>query len=163
MYCIYYPNSCLYIFHIYIHFILLIILLFQEYYWNLLVEKYMLEKIPCYGEFIQRSDPWAGLIASRGSFYPMVLCLSSLSTISSIFWWIILLFDIFIKRICKIIYRIFYILIIYVSVRREFLFEDNNPGIWYLWIYSRNRISFLKVFFLLEILGNVFYYQIYYL
>ena len=31
------------------------------------------EKIPCYGEFIQRSDPWAGLIASRGSFYPMVL------------------------------------------------------------------------------------------
>ena len=34
----------------------------------------MLEKIPCYGEFIQRSDPWAGLIASRGSFYPMVLC-----------------------------------------------------------------------------------------
>ena len=33
------------------------------------------EKIPCYGEFTQRSDPWAGLIASRGSFYPMVLLL----------------------------------------------------------------------------------------
>ena len=31
-----------------------------------------LEKIPCYGEFTQRSDPWAGLIASCGSFYPMV-------------------------------------------------------------------------------------------
>ena len=30
------------------------------------------EKIPCYGEFTQRSDPWAGLIASCGSFYPMV-------------------------------------------------------------------------------------------
>ena len=33
---------------------------------------YYLEKIPCYGEFTQRSDPWAGLIASCGSFYPMV-------------------------------------------------------------------------------------------
>ena len=31
------------------------------------------EKIPCYGEFTQRSNPWAGLIASCGSFYPMVL------------------------------------------------------------------------------------------
>ncbi len=34
---------------------------------------WMKEKIPCYGEFTQRSDPWAGLIASCGSFYPMVL------------------------------------------------------------------------------------------
>ena len=34
--------------------------------------KQLQEKIPCYGEFTQRSDPWAGLIASCGSFYPMV-------------------------------------------------------------------------------------------
>ena len=35
--------------------------------------KRYLEKILYYGEFIQISNPWAGLIASRGSFYPMVL------------------------------------------------------------------------------------------
>jgi hypothetical protein len=34
------------------------------------------EKILWEGEFTLRSDPWAGLIASCGSFYPMV-CLSS--------------------------------------------------------------------------------------
>ena len=31
-----------------------------------------LERIPWEGEFIIRSDPWAGLIASCGSFYPMI-------------------------------------------------------------------------------------------
>ena len=31
-----------------------------------------MEKIPWEGEFTLRSDPWAGLIASCGSFYPMV-------------------------------------------------------------------------------------------
>ena len=30
-----------------------------------------LEKIPWEGEFTFRSDPWAGLIASWGSLYPM--------------------------------------------------------------------------------------------
>ena len=30
------------------------------------------ERIPWEGEFTIRSDPWAGLIASCGSFYPMV-------------------------------------------------------------------------------------------
>ena len=24
----------------------------------------------------------------------------------------------------------------------------NNPGIWYLWTYSRNRISFLEIYYL---------------
>jgi hypothetical protein len=35
------------------------------------------EKIPWEGEFTLRSDPWAGLIASCGSFYPMVLDLTA--------------------------------------------------------------------------------------
>jgi len=33
------------------------------------------EKIPWEGEFTFRSDSWAGLIASWGSFYPMTHCL----------------------------------------------------------------------------------------
>ena len=32
----------------------------------------LVERIPWEGEFIIRSDPWAGLIASCGSFYPMI-------------------------------------------------------------------------------------------
>ena len=38
------------------------------------------EKIPWEGEFTIRSDPWAGLIASCGSFYPMVRCYLLLDT-----------------------------------------------------------------------------------
>jgi len=30
------------------------------------------EKMPWEGEFTLRSDPWAGLLASSGSFFPMV-------------------------------------------------------------------------------------------
>jgi hypothetical protein len=37
-----------------------------------LTGRYYLEKILWEGEFTLRSDPWAGLIASCGSFYPMV-------------------------------------------------------------------------------------------
>ena len=35
--------------------------------------EFIKEKIPCEGESVLWSDPWAGLIASCGSFYPMVL------------------------------------------------------------------------------------------
>lgn len=37
----------------------------------------MKEKIPREGEFTLRTDPWAGLIASTGSFYLMVFILLS--------------------------------------------------------------------------------------
>ena len=38
----------------------------------------MKEKIPWKREFTVRSDPWAGLIASCGSFYPMVRQLTAI-------------------------------------------------------------------------------------
>ena len=41
------------------------------------LEIIILEKILWEGEFTLRSDPWAGLIASCGSFYPMVWFLFS--------------------------------------------------------------------------------------
>ena len=44
----------------------------------------MWEKIPCEEEFTLRSDPWAGLIASCGSFIPMVLRVSWLPQRTSI-------------------------------------------------------------------------------
>ena len=44
----------------------------RHHWWMLLRWTLMREKIPVVGEFTIRSDPWAGLIASCGSFYPMV-------------------------------------------------------------------------------------------
>ena len=49
------------------------------------------EKIPWEGEFSLRSDLWAGLIASCGSFYPMVPRLRSHFFESPIFSWIFVL------------------------------------------------------------------------
>ena len=51
-----------------------------------------LENIPWEGEFTQRSDPWAGLIASCGSFYPMINSLSTLIFSLSSYVWILFSF-----------------------------------------------------------------------
>ena len=37
-----------------------------------LMQQKVKEKMPWEGEFTLRSDPWAGLLASSGSFFPMV-------------------------------------------------------------------------------------------
>ena len=44
------------------------------------LHSFILEKIPWEGELTLRSDPWAGLIASTGSFYLMVYLFGTLTT-----------------------------------------------------------------------------------